>query len=668
MLLRWFLFIFAVASCAHAAPPEATPATPRLPNIILITLDTTRADRMDFLGSKRALTPNLDVLARDASVFTRAYSQAPLTPTSHATILTGTYPQFHQVVPSPDPLNKDLPYLPDILKTHGYATAAFIGALALNLDLAVGFDRGFDVYDAPYSWKGYTPKTRYQTVENRGGEVADRALAWVSKHQQGPFFIWVHLFDPHEPYDPPEPYKTRYAKAPYDGEIAYVDSVMGKFFGQLKASGLYDGALIALTSDHGESLGAHGENTHGVFLYDETIHVPLVIKLPGKCDAGTRVESRVELTDVLPTLLENAGIQIPKQVQGASLLKLMEPGPAGKEEAEAWHDRGAYSQADYGRIAYGWSSLQSLRSGKYLYVQAPRRELYEDGIDPKAEHNVAAASSAVADTLSAKLKAFQQETANPHPTTLAMLDDNRMKQLAALGYMANLGSAPDAAGPVQRPDPKDVIEVENVIYEANRVLQDFRCEQAVPKLDKMIAVAPKIAPLHFFVGRCYLENKEYEKAIPELRAAVKLTPNFVQDEMNLGVALMHVQEFDEAASAFEHVLKTQPQLTDAHIYLVVVYGAANRPEDQIRECHAVLKILPGNFGADLNLGRALLKTGDLPGAAAALQEAIAGEPHDRMGRRADSDRESAEAERLRTALQVQPNRAPGESPGAPEQR
>jgi predicted Zn-dependent protease len=321
-----------------------------------------------------------------------------------------------------------------------------------------------------------------------------------------------------------------------------------------------------------------------------------------------------------------------------------------------------------------------LRSGKYLYIQAPRRELYEDGIDPKAEHNLAPASSAVADTLSARLKAFQQQTANPHPTTLALLDDTRTKQLAALGYMANLGGTPDAASPIQRPDPKDNIQAANFIYKANLFLQDLRCQGAVPKIEKMIATAPRIAPLHFFIGRCYLEQKEYEKAVPELRAAVKLDPSFVQDEMSLGEALIHMQEFNEAASAFEHVLKTQPQMTDAHIYLIVAYGAANRTEDQIRECRAVLQALPGNFGADFNLGRALLKTGDLQGAATALQEAIAGAPqrpgphetladvYDRMGRQADADRERAEAERLRTALQERATPAPGAGPGVQEQQ
>jgi arylsulfatase A-like enzyme len=670
-VIRWFLLFSAIATSAQTATPDAVPRGAALPsskspNIILITLDTTRADRMDFLGSKRGLTPNLDLLANDSAVFTRAYAQAPLTPTSHATILTGTYPQFHQVVPSPDPLSKDLPYLPDILKARGYATAAFIGSLALNLTLTPGFDRGFDIYDADYSWKGYTPATRYQTIERRGGEVVERALAWLnkqqsSKQQHAPFFIWIHLFDPHDPYDPPEPYKTRYAKEPYDGEIAYVDSVMGNFFKQLKASGLYDGALIALTSDHGESLGAHGEDTHGIFLYDETIHVPLVIKLPSQ-RVRPRIESRVELADILPTVLENIGVDVPKQVQGLSLLKLMDPGPAGETAAEAWRDRGAYAQADYGRIAYGWSSLQSLRSGKYLYIQAPRRELYDDGLDPNAEHNLASASPAVADTLSTKLKTFQQETANPHPTTLAMLDDTRTKELASLGYMANLGSSPGTNPAIQRADPKDTIEFANVIYRANRLLEDLHCPEAVPKIQEMILTFPKIAPLHFFIGRCYFQEKNYEKAIPELRAAVQLDPSFVQDEMNLGIALMRVQNFDEAASAFEHVLKTDPSVTDAHVYLIGLYGKTNRTEEQIRECHTVLKLLPDNFGANLNLGQALLKTGDLKGAIAPLQEAIIGQPqrpaphevlaevYDQLGRQADADRERTEAERLRAAM------------------
>ena len=671
------------AAKAQSATPGSNPAKPAAvayPNIVLITLDTTRADRMDFLGSKRGLTPNLDVLARDSAVFTRAYSQAPLTETSHATILTGTYPQFHQMVPSPIPLNKDLPYLPDILRVHGYATAAFIGSMALDPTLVGGFDRGFDLYDAGYTWRGYTPQTRYQTVERRGGEVVARALAWLSKHQQGPFFLWVHLFDPHEPYDPPEPYKTRYTKEPYDGEIAYMDSAMGTFLGQLKASGLYDGALIVVTADHGESLGAHGEDTHGIFLYDETIHVPLLIKLPGPAAVRSQIETRVELADIMPSVLEKAGLETPKEVQGESLLQLMKGGAEGEAAADAWRDRGAFSRADYGRIAYGWSTLQSLRSGKYLYVQAPRRELYEDGVDPEAKHNLALASPAVADMLLAKMTAFEQKTTNPQPTVIALLDDARAKKLAALGYLANLGSSPEATPAIQRADPKDRIEIGNLIYRANRILQDFRCPQAIPKIEEIILAGPSVSPLHFFVGRCYVDEKEFDKALPELRTAVKLDPSFAQAEMYLGIALMNVQDFEAAATALEDVLKKEPKMTQAHAHLVTVYANLNRVPDEIRECRKVLEVAPEYYEANLNLGRFLAQSGDLEGAIPSLQKAASLRPafpaphlyladvYTKLSRAADAERERAEAERPRAAAPDQANPAPHVGPGSATQQ
>jgi len=231
-----------------------------------------------------------------------------------------------------------------------------------------------------------------------------------------------------------------------------------------------------------------------------------------------------------------------------------------------------------------------------------------------------------------------------------------------LGYMANLGSSPATNPAIQRADPKDVIEFANIIYKANRFLEDLHCLKAVPKIQEMILTAPKVAPLHFFVGRCYFQENNYEKAVPEFRAAAQLDPSFVQDEMDLGIALMQLHNFDEAASAFEHVLKTDPTVTDAHVYLIVLYGKTNRTEDQIRECHAVLKLLPDNFGANLNLGQALLKTGDLKGAIPPLQEAIIGQPqrpaphevladvYEQLGRQADADRERTEAERLRSAM------------------
>src|SRR5712671_2572432 len=260
------------ANSVQSAPP---------PNIILITLDTTRADRMGFLGSKSGLTPNLDLLAAQSVVFTRAYSHVPLTTASHATIFTGTYPQFHGVNDFGTPLRADLPYLPPPLHQHGYQTAPFVGSLVLDPfgGTAPGFDRGFDVDNAGFRIRR-SGEDRYHTLERRGEDVVARALEWLKERPRQPFFLWVHLYDAHDPYEPPEPYATRYSKSPYDGEVAYVDAAAGKLLSALRTRGLYNDALIAVMADHGEGLGEHGERSHGIFLYDETIHVPLLFKLP----------------------------------------------------------------------------------------------------------------------------------------------------------------------------------------------------------------------------------------------------------------------------------------------------------------------------------------------------------------------------------------------------
>jgi arylsulfatase A-like enzyme len=229
-----FLLVSLLSQClafaaAGSAAREAVAAKTQAPNIILITLDTTRADRMGFLGSERGLTPNLDALAKQSVVFTRVYAQVPLTTPSHAALLTGTYPQFSHLEDLGAPLRPEVPYLPDLLHRRGYHTAAFLGAYILDpATTASGFQRGFDVYDANFH-QSKPGEDRYKSVERRAEDVANRALGWLSRHQQRPFFIWLHFYDAHDPYDPPEPFKSHYASAPYDGEIAYTDSIVGSF-------------------------------------------------------------------------------------------------------------------------------------------------------------------------------------------------------------------------------------------------------------------------------------------------------------------------------------------------------------------------------------------------------------------------------------------------------
>jgi len=657
-------------------PTRSTQPKAEYPNVILITLDTTRADRMGFMGSTRGLTPNLDKLARDSAVFTRAYSQAPYTPSSHATILSGTYAQYHQVFAFTMPLAKTVPYLPEILGGNGYHTGAFVGSMALDPKLSVpGYERGFDTYYSDFHpGPDEDGEKRYNTIEYRAGEVVKHAMGWLGKRPPGPFFVWIHMFDPHDPYDPPEPYKTRYAKALYDGEIAYMDSALGDLFRQLKAAGLYDRTLIAVTADHGESLGAHGEDQHAIFLYDETIHVPLVIKLPHGQAAGKRIENTVELADIMPTMLGALGIPVPDKVQGQSLLGFLQPDtPKGEAAASAWQDRPAYSEADYGHLAFGWAAIKSLRTEKYLYVEAPRRELYDQVNDPGEEHNLAQTSPAVADTLSAKLKDFLQKTTNTARRPKPVLTPADAHQLTQLGYIAKIDNPALPASPEHGADPKDKIGIANQITIINELLPKDQCREALPLLRKALAEDPNIALLHFFYGGCYMEAKDYEKAAPELSRAVQLDPSFAHAELQLGRKLMGLKKRDEATAAFEDVVRAEPNDVEAHISLIVLYGRAKRLQDQIRECRTVLAKIPDNYGANFNLGRALLDTGDFEGAIQPLQNAIKGKPdrpeahmflsdvYQKLGRQADAERERAEGVHLGATLvgpQIEPDAGP----------
>ncbi len=639
----------------------AAPTAP--PNIILITMDTTRADRMGFLGSDRKLTPSLDGLARDAVVFTRAYSQAPLTAPSHATILTGTFPQFHQVNNFGVPLANDLPYAPAILKARGYHTAAFVGAIALDpkAGLAPGFDRGFDTYDAGF---GQPPRgaDRYHSIERRGGEVVSHAMAWLTRHPRGPFFLWVHLYDPHDPYDAPEPYKTKYAAAPYDGEIAYTDSALGKLLSYLRAHGLYSGACIAMMADHGEALGDHGEATHGFFLYDETIHVPLMVKLPGtvaaaKRSSGKRIETRVGLVDVLPTILQSVGIDVPLDVQGESLLVLMKPATVDSA-ATPPPDRQAYAETDYGRESYGWSSLRALRTGKYLYVKAPRQELYDESTDARAEHDLSAAATAVTGTLAAQLDQFRQKTSNNKEASKAAMDPEAREKLAALGYVAS-GNA-DAKAGADRPavDPKDKIEIANLIHQANMLRESGHLAEAVPLLRQLIVKEPGMESLYAKLGQSLMLMQEYAQAVPVMRKLVELNPNSADAHFQLGGALVAAQDFAAAVPELEAAIAKVPRWDRARLVLANAYGHTNRMPDAIKQYEQILEKSPDDYFANLLLGRALMSSGDATGAVPRLKKAAAAQPKTpephvalskaylKMGRFDDAAQEQFEAQQL----------------------
>jgi len=615
---------------------------------------------MGFLGSKRGLTPNLDAMARQGVAFSRAYAHVPITTASHTTILTGTYPQFNRVNDFGIPLSPRLPYLPDLLHAQGYHTGAFVGSLILDaLDgTAPGFDRGFEVYDAGFHLR--RPGTdRYKSVERRAGDVVNHALAWLSQLPNGPFFLWVHLYDAHDPYDPPAPFKARFASQPYDGEIAYADSAVGKLLDEIRKHGLYDETLIAVMADHGESLGAHGENTHGIFLYDETLHVPLLFKLPASRGAGERIDARVRLVDVAPTILQEAGLPVPKEMQGESLSAMIMMKPTTDPHAAAVEEeRTAYAETDYPHRAFGWSSLRALRSGRYLYIRAPDRELYNQTTDPEAAHNLAAGAKAVADTIAAQLDAFRSRTSQTL-VELAKPDAEQTQKLQALGYVASNAAESRDDEKLAGIDPKTKIEVSNLLHDAMFDVEDARYQEAVPLLKRVLAEEPNMPVANMQYGMAQARLKNYAEAIPPLQKASQLLPDNGMGRYELGLALFETGDWKGASPQFEAAVVRAPKWADAQFSLAAVYARIDRVPEAMDHLDTCLGLSPDHYRANLLRGRLLSLLRKPAEALPNLQKAASVEPDSReahlfladayaqLGRSADEKIERTRAEKAK---------------------
>lgn len=621
-LLR-FLLVLSLVPCTQAVPPgkkvQKAAGKVKGPNLILITIDTTRADRMGFLGSKRGLTPNLDALAQQSVIFSRAYAQVPLTTPSHAALLTGTYPQFNHLDYLGMPLAKDLPYLPSLLRLRGYQTAAFLGADVLDAKggVASGFDRGFDLYNSDFR-EARPDLDRYHTVERRAGDVADRALRWLKDHPQGPFFVWLHFFDPHDPYDAPSPFKESYSKEPYDGEIAYVDSVVGSLMETLRQRGLYQNSLIAIAADHGEAFGEHGEERHGMLLYDETVHVPLLLKLPEQKFAGKAIDSRVALVDIAPSLLQAAGIVAPAKMQGQSLLPLLEA-DSGAEAKSKVPDRAIFSSSTYARRIFGTSDLRSWRSSKYLYVQAPRRELYDLPQDPQANKNLASTSKAVADALDGQLSEFLSKTSST-PGKEAKLDPVVVQKLRALGYLASDSSATKKTNN-SNIDPKDKVAVSNRYSRALILGEEGRFDEQIAELRDILAHEPDIPGVHFTLGSALVSAGKNEEALPYLHAAVESWPDSAAPHYELGVALTFLGRLDEALREMQAAVVCNPSAANLHNLVANLHTNMQEFPEAMKEYRKTLELNPNHFDANLNYGRLLALQGSIKTARPILERA-----------------------------------------------
>src|ERR1700682_6389874 len=568
---------------------------PSRPNILIITVDTLRADRVGCYGYAGGLTPNIDATARDGIVFERAVAQVPLTWPSHAAIFTGTYP-FHNGVQdfTGQPLSDRFRTLAESFKDHGYTTGAVVSSFVL--DRSWGLGRGFEHYDDAFAGQEFLQKN-LGLVERRAEQSVDHALMWLEAHHDQPFYLWLHLYDPHSPYNPPEPFRSKYATQPYEGEIAYADSQLGRLFDWLKQSPhhLYDNTVIVFLSDHGESLGEHGEKEHGFFVYDSTVHVPLVLKPPtGAGLAAQRIADAVETIQIGPSVLELAGVEdtIQKQFQAGSLVPLVNGKPHGPA-------RPAYSETFYPANSFGWSPLRSMQTDRYHYIEAPRQELYEHQADPAEKSNLAATNASHSANVAANLRAqLDQLLATYKPPTNASgisassggASPEVLEKLRSLGYVAY--RAPTAAN-AKLADPKDKLPVFLDVLRATDLIQAGNFSAARALLSTVRQKEPQLYLIPFLLGETASHEAQWKEAEKQFGRAAALNPGFDQARTGLARALGLQGKTAQARDLVSTLLTTNPQNFRAW-FLLAQIEAKDDPRSSRQALDKVTTIQP-NF-------------------------------------------------------------------------
>ena len=585
--------LLGTAAWAQTSAPHTS-----LPDVYLITIDTLRADHVGCYGYKQVETPALDALAADGVRFTQAFTHSPITNTSHITIMTGLLPSVHGVTDFGVPLSPQHVTAAELLKKHGYQTAAFIGAVILDSNtLAPGLDRGFDFYDN-FPAKTET-KERWDRVERRGMEAVEHAEAWFDKHRTGPHFVWVHLFDPHDPYEPPPPFSEKYKDHLYDGEIAYADSAVAHWIAFLKKAGVYDNAIIVVTGDHGEGLGEHGEETHGLFLYDSTLHIPLILKASGAAHHGTVVDAEVRTTDILPTILSATGIAAPAELNGESLLPLI--------DAQAPANRALFGETDY-PLRWGWAPLRALRTDNAKLIEAPRPELYDLQADPKELKNLYALDSSNSKVQSMQVEMAKWKAKLPPQSASAKLGENL-------------------------PDPKDKVEVQNLLHNAMLASDDNRSSDARQFLEKALQLDPASPTALRQLGELELAAGDFAKAAAHLKRACELRPDDSTAAFEWGEAAEKSGDWPGARDALESSLKLAPSQMSARLLLGHVYlqlKDAKNAEDQFE---AALLVDSNNSDGRLGLAEAQIQQSDFAGALPDLEAFTKSDPHNALALR-----------------------------------
>ncbi len=589
------LLVLALAALAGPGCHRTTP--PEQLSLILVTLDTTRADRLGAYGGHAVPTPNLDRIAREGAVFEEAVSQVPLTLPSHSSIMTGRYPATHGVRHNGIfRLRESEVTLAERLKAAGFETAAFVAAFVVNHGF--GLEQGFDTYDDLPVDRASGDHWQVYTAQRTADEVNARVFQWLDAHRDvRRKFLWIHYYDPHHPYAAPEKPGRTLAGSGYDREISYVDACFGDLLQRLRQDGLLDRSLLVVASDHGESLGEHGEAQHGMFLYEPDVHVPLLMRAPGLVPAGARVKHPVELIDIAPTVLRMLKVPALDDAQGRSLVARLDGSDDG-------HAAVAHAETLMPRLEFGWAELRMQRDGRFKYIEAPRPELYDLAEDRAETRNLVTGDAANAARLAGALKQWTDATANDAAGDARQtLGEEDMARLRSLGYLAGgavRADAPKTAAGAVLPDPKDRIGDARLLDEARELVQAGRFADGLAVIDRILAANPG----------------NHDARRKRLMALIRMG--------RLADAEREAQDAVLIAQADAHA--SEALVEDALAGLASAYRLQNKNREAEDTYRKLLRMNPANDLATVDLARLLADTGRTPAAADTLNALLAREP------------------------------------------
>lgn len=606
------------APVVSSQPVDPIPLPADAPsNIVLITLDTTRADRIGCYGHLAAKTPTLDALASEGARFSRAFSSAPLTFPSHASLFSGVHPPVHGCrVNATDAIADAIPLMTDALRARGYATAAFVSAFVLHRRF--GLNRGFDSYDDGLNLSNDLGSHG----ERRGDLTCNAAIKWLSNRKPGPFFMWLHLFDPHEPYSAPPPFNEM--SDAYDGEIAYTDSQIARVIDALSRVEHWDNSLVVIVGDHGESLMEHGEPTHGLFLHDSTLRVPFILHWPGRVPKGRVIDAPVELVDIFPTVADFIGMAPLERWSGRSLRPTW-------EADDSWSDRQIYSETQYPWRSYGWAPMTSLVRGNWRYVESPIRELYDREADPGETVNLASKRPDLADEFRELLVQMMSQFVS-YETTAIVSDATSRGMLESLGYVGASSAATEPTG--RERDPKLMLETYLRYVTGQKILASGRINEALPILESVVKDSPESDELYVSLGSSYLAMGRPADAERALAMSLRTRADDPYKLWMLGESLQRQDKLVAALKCFTRTAELLPEMAEAHRSIAMVHWKRRDFAAAYEPFRRYANLKPQAAAGWIDLGNVCASLGRIEEAISAYQKSLVIDPANLMARQA----------------------------------